>query len=61
LDINAATKAELMALPGIGRARAEFLLSRVPYRSARGVEAALSEMDLPEAGTRLMPYFNITV
>jgi radical SAM superfamily enzyme with C-terminal helix-hairpin-helix motif len=57
LDINAAAKAELMALPGIGRARAEFLRSRVPYHSARDIQAALAEMDSPEAVTRLMPYF----
>ncbi|MDR0652906.1 MAG: radical SAM protein [Synergistaceae bacterium] len=57
LDINTATKAELMALPGIGSARAEFLLSKVPCRSSRDVEAALAQMDLPEAGSRLMPYF----
>jgi radical SAM superfamily enzyme with C-terminal helix-hairpin-helix motif len=56
VDINAASRAELTALPGIGRARAEFLLSKVPYRSARDVEAALAQMDLPEAGTRLIPY-----
>jgi radical SAM superfamily enzyme with C-terminal helix-hairpin-helix motif len=59
LGINAATRAELMALPGIGRARAEFLLSKAPYHSARDMEAALAEMDLPEAGTRLMPYFGL--
>jgi radical SAM superfamily enzyme with C-terminal helix-hairpin-helix motif len=57
LDINAASRAELMALPGIGRARADFLLSGVPYRSERDVEAALARMDLPEAGSRLIPYF----
>ncbi|MDR1581605.1 MAG: radical SAM protein [Synergistaceae bacterium] len=56
-DINAATMAELMALPGIGRARAEFLRSKVPCRSARDVEAALAETDLSEAVSRLMPYF----
>jgi radical SAM superfamily enzyme with C-terminal helix-hairpin-helix motif len=57
LDINAAARAELMALPGIGRARAEFLRSKAPYRSTRDIEAALAEMDTPEAVSRLMPYF----
>jgi hypothetical protein len=46
-----------MALPGIGRARAEFLRSKAPYRSARDIEAALAEMDTPGAVSRLMPYF----
>jgi radical SAM superfamily enzyme with C-terminal helix-hairpin-helix motif len=58
LDINTASRAELMALPGIGRARAEFLLSRVPYRSARDMETAFAEMDSPGAGARLNPYFS---
>ena len=57
IDINATSRAELMALPGIGRARAEFLLSRVPYRSVHDIEAALAQMDMSEAGARLMPYF----
>jgi radical SAM superfamily enzyme with C-terminal helix-hairpin-helix motif len=57
LDINAAGRAELMALPGIGRARAEFLLSKVPYRTTRNLEAALAEIDSPDAESRLTPYF----
>jgi radical SAM superfamily enzyme with C-terminal helix-hairpin-helix motif len=57
LDINTATKVELMALPGIGRARAEFLRSKVPYSSARDIETALAKMDSPKAASRLMPYF----
>jgi radical SAM superfamily enzyme with C-terminal helix-hairpin-helix motif len=58
LDINEASRAELMALPGIGRARAEFLLSGVPYRSAREMETAFAKMDTPEVATRLIPYFS---
>jgi radical SAM superfamily enzyme with C-terminal helix-hairpin-helix motif len=57
LDINTAARTELMALPGIGRARAEFLRSKAPYRSARDIEAALAEMDSPGSVSRLMPYF----
>jgi radical SAM superfamily enzyme with C-terminal helix-hairpin-helix motif len=57
LDINAATAAELMALPEIGRARAEFLMSRAPYASADEVKKTLSEMDSPGIAERLAKYF----
>lgn len=51
------TAAELAALPGIGRSRAAFLLSRRPFGSAAAFEKTLREVDAPGIAERLMPYF----
>jgi radical SAM superfamily enzyme with C-terminal helix-hairpin-helix motif len=58
LDINRATRAELMALPGIGRARAEFLLSKTPYASPDELINTLSQLDSPGISEKLAGYFN---
>ena len=57
LGINAAERTELEALPEIGRARAEFLLYRKPYKSSADLRNTLAEMDSPGIEERLMPYF----
>ena len=57
LDVNGASRAELEALPGIGRARAEHLLSRVPYSSLSELKNTLDTMDAPGLSEKLTPYF----
>jgi radical SAM superfamily enzyme with C-terminal helix-hairpin-helix motif len=57
LDINSASRVELEALPGIGRARAEYLLSRAPYSSLSELGNTLDAMDAPDLRDKLMPYF----
>ena len=57
LDINAMSRAELEALPGIGRARAEYLLSRVPYSSLTELKNTLDAMDAPGLREKLTLYF----
>jgi radical SAM superfamily enzyme with C-terminal helix-hairpin-helix motif len=63
LDINGCGRRELMALPGIGRARAEFLISKRPYDSRNLTEAikkTLGEIDAPEIADKLLRYFQQT-
>ena len=57
LDINRASRAELEALPGIGRARAKHLLSLAPYSSLSELKNALDTMDATGLCDKLMPYF----
>ncbi|MDR1885647.1 MAG: radical SAM protein [Synergistaceae bacterium] len=47
LDVNNCSRAELTALPGIGRARAESLISGRPYLSESDIKRALEAMDAP--------------
>ncbi|MDR1650180.1 MAG: radical SAM protein [Synergistaceae bacterium] len=57
LDANLAARAELTALPEIGRARADFIASHVPYGSAEEFKKILSELDSPGIADRLSIYF----
>lgn len=57
LDINACSRAELSALPGIGRARAERLSGGRPYGSPEEIKKALEALDAPGIGERLIKYF----
>jgi radical SAM superfamily enzyme with C-terminal helix-hairpin-helix motif len=45
LDINRCSRAELTALPGVGRARAERILDGRPFHSAADMKRALCDMD----------------
>ncbi|MDR0647776.1 MAG: radical SAM protein [Synergistaceae bacterium] len=65
LDPDSCGREELEALPGVGRARADFFISRRPY--GRGdskehlqqrVKKTLDEMDCPGLAERLLRYFS---
>jgi radical SAM superfamily enzyme with C-terminal helix-hairpin-helix motif len=64
LDPNDCGREELEALPGIGRARAEFFISRRPYTSKkpeeriREVKKTLDAMDSPDLSLKLLRYFS---
>lgn len=59
LDINDCSRAELTALPGIGRARADFLISRRPHdtSSAESIKKSLEALDAPEIAEDILKYF----
>jgi radical SAM superfamily enzyme with C-terminal helix-hairpin-helix motif len=59
LDINSASRAQFCALPEIGRARAEALLARRPYRTAEDIKKSLEALDAPGIADRIMKYFII--
>ncbi|MDR1915754.1 MAG: radical SAM protein [Synergistaceae bacterium] len=59
LDINSAALPELMALPEIGRARAERLMSCAPYGSIDDIKKSLSQLDSPGIEERLAKYFSV--
>ena len=60
LDIGTCSRAQLMALPGIGSARADFLISKRPYGTNTEIKKALAAMDAPGIADRLMGYFTAT-
>lgn len=57
LDINACSRAELMALPGVGKARAQRLISGRPYGSRGDFISALQALDDAEIADKLRGYF----
>ncbi|MDR1943575.1 MAG: radical SAM protein [Synergistaceae bacterium] len=57
LDANSCGKEELMALPGLGSARADFFIANRPYETRDGIKKALSEMDSPGIAEKLLRYF----
>jgi radical SAM superfamily enzyme with C-terminal helix-hairpin-helix motif len=54
LDANSCGREELTALPGLGRARAEFIISKRPCGTVKEI---LDEMDSPGIAERLLRYF----
>jgi radical SAM superfamily enzyme with C-terminal helix-hairpin-helix motif len=66
LDPNSCGREELEALPGIGRARAEFFISRRPYASQnpeerlRDIKKTFDAMDSPELSEKLPRYFSLS-
>ena len=57
LDIDTCSRAQLIALPGIGKARADFLISHRPYASETDIKKSLDAMDAPGIAERLTKFF----
>ncbi len=57
LDVDKCSRAELVALPGIGKARAERLIAGRPYGSPEEIKKSLGALDAPGIEENLLKYF----